>query len=65
MEEALTAGGTVDTVVTPEYNNTEKVMIQNIIRPIRQLYMEMQKASLVVSFQPVLHNWCNKGCGMC
>ena len=23
------------------------------------------RLSVVIAYQPVLHNWCNKGCGMC
>ena len=42
------------------YNLGTAIWIEHdMLRLVQNLYL------LYFSFQPVLHDWCNKGCGMC
>ena len=41
---------------------TTETILQNVAPSDRS---SMVDPLSYFSFQPVLHNWCNKGCGMC
>ena len=45
---------------------TDRCILQPLLHPWFNVYIKLNASSLFYfSFQPVLHDWCNKGRGMC